>query len=256
VRLRFGSGVALALAAIGLPARAVEPADYVLLPGVVYGERAIDTKLGTISGPGPRDSAGSVAFEYSPTGWWTTELYDEYARANGMGTQFDGIEWENRFQLTEPGEYALDWGSVFEVEKPHQPGSGWNLTLGPLIQGAFADRFQWNFNPLLSRNLGGSAGATTHLVGSDLGTTNIAYQMQVKYRYREAFELGAQGFGDLGPWYHWSPLQQQTHRFGPAVFGRIPLGGRRSLYYNAGYLFGLVSGAPSDQLRAQIELEF
>jgi len=80
--------------------------------------------------------------------------------------------------------------------------------------------------------------------------------MQVKYRYRQAFEFGAQGFGDLGPWGHWSPLQQQTHRFGPAVFGRVPLGGRLVLNYNAAWLFGLVSGAPSDTVRAQVEIEF
>jgi hypothetical protein len=268
VRLPPGLGVALALvlAAVTTRTRAVEPADYVLTPGVVYGERAIDTKIGTASGPGPRDSAGSVAFEYSPTSWWVTELYAEYARAGGTGTQFDGIEWENRFQLSEPGEYAVDWGGVVEVEKPHQAGSGWNLTLGPLIQGALADRIQWNINPLLSRNLGGPSGAATQtninsLLPSNLGrpngaATQMGYQMQVKYRYREAFEFGAQGFGDLGPFYHWSPLQQQTHRFGPAVFGRIPIEGRRVLYYNAGYLFGLVSHAPSDTVRAQVELEF
>ena len=245
MRLRAAVAAAVVLA-LEPAARAAEPSDYVELPGVVYGERAIDLKAGSFSGPGPRDSAGSIAFEYSPTSYWVTELYSAFARCCGMGTRFDAIEWENRFQLTEPGEYAIDWGSLIEIEKPHAAGSGWNLTLGPLMQGEIADRFQWNFNPLLSRNLGGPTGATT----------DVAYQMQVKYRYRQSFEFGAQGLGDLGPWYHWSGLQQQTHRLGPAVFGRVPLGGRRVLYYNAGWLFGLVRGAPSDTVRAQFELEF
>lgn len=245
MRARSNIGVTLALA-LAHGARAAEPSDYVLMPGVVYGERAIDVKAGSFSGPGDRNSAGSVALEYSPTNYWVTELYDAYARSGGMGTKFDAIEWENRFALTAPGEYAIDWGSVIEVEKPHQAGSGWNLTLGPLMQGELADRFQWNFNPLLSRNLGGPTGAST-LMG---------YQAQAKYRYRQSLEFGAQAFGDLGPWYHWTPLEQQTHRIGPAVFGRIPLGGRRVLNYNAAYLFGLVTGAPSDTVRAQVELEF
>jgi hypothetical protein len=245
VRLRPSIGVTVALA-LARTAHAAEPSDYVLLPGVVYGERAIDTKMGSFSGPGPRDSAGSVALEYSPTSYWVTELYDAYARSGAAGTKFDAIEWENRFQLTDPGQYAVDWGSVIEVEKPHAAGSGWNVTLGPLMQGEIADRFQWNFNPLLSRNLAGPAGAATLL----------AYQAQLKYRYRQSFEFGAQGFGDLGPWYHWSGLEQQTHRLGPAIFGKVPLGGRRVLLYNAGWLFGLVPGAPSDTVRAQIELEF
>ena len=245
MRLRLALGAAACLA-LGSSARAAEPSDYVLMPGVVYGERAIDMKFGSFSGPGPRDSAGSVAGEYSPTNWWVTELYADFASDSLAASRFDGIEWENRFQLTEPGEYAIDWGSVIELEKPHAAGSGWNLTLGPLLQGQLADRIQWNFNPLLSRNLGGPAGAAT----------DVAYQLQLKYRLRQTFEYGLQGFGDLGPWYHWSPLQQQTHRLGPAVFGRIALGGRRSLYYNAGWLFGLVPGAPSDTVRAQLEYEF
>jgi hypothetical protein len=245
VRLRAVVGVAFILAQVQA-ARAAEPSDYVLLPGVVYGERALDLKAGSFSGPGPRESAGSVAFEYSPTSYWVTELYSAFARSGEGSIHFDAIEWENRFQLTEPGEYAIDWGSVIEVEKPHQAGSGWNLTLGPLMQGEIAERFQWNFNPLLARNLGGPTAAATLL----------GYQMQLKYRYQQSFEFGAQGFGDLGPWYHWTPLEQQTHRLGPAVFGKIPMGGRRVLYYNAGWLFGLVRGAPSDTVRAQIEFEF
>jgi hypothetical protein len=245
VRLRPTIGVAVALA-LARGAGAAEPSDYVLMPNVEYGERAIDLKAGSLSGPGPRNSAGSIAFEYAPTTYWVTELYDAFARSGGTGTKFDAIEWENRFQLTEPGEYSILWGSVIEVEKPHEAGSGWNLTLGPLMQGDFTDRLQWNFNPLLSRNLAGPTGALTQL----------GYQAQVKYRYRQSFEFGAQGLGDLGPVAHWSALEQQTHRVGPAIFGKVALGGRRFVLYNAGYLFGLVPGAPSDTVRAQVELEF
>ncbi len=238
-------------------ARAAEPNDYILVPTVVYGERAVEIKAGSFSGPGPRDSATALSFEYSPTAWWVTEVYVTYARSGGTGTRFDGFESENRFQLTEPGEYAIDWGGVVEVEKPHAAGSGWNLRVGPLMQGEFANRFQWNFNPLLSRNLGGPAQPITPLLdGPTRAATQLGYQVQVQYRYRESLGFGVQGFGDLGPWAHWTPLEQQTHRFGPAVIGRIGLGGRRSLYYNAAWLFGLVPGAPSDTVRAQIEFEF
>jgi len=90
VRARSNIGVTLALAVVH-GARAAEPSDYVLMPGVVYGERAIDVKAGSFSGPGDRNSAGSVALEYSPTNYWVTELYDAYARSGGMGTKFDAI---------------------------------------------------------------------------------------------------------------------------------------------------------------------
>ncbi len=230
----------------GVTAASADPADYVLTPLVVAGERELDMTFGSADGPGARTSAGSVALAYSPTGFWASEVYAHFARSPSAGTGFDGVEWENRFQLTEPGRYAVDWGWVASLEKPHLSGEGWYATVGPLLQGSVWQLLQWNFNPLLTRNWNAPAA----------GSTDLSYQLQLKYRYRPSFEFGLQGFGDLGPWYHWSSLDAQSHRMGPAVFGRWPLGGRQVLLYNAGWLLGLDPGAPHSTLRAQIEFEF
>ena len=97
---------------------------------------------------------------------------------------------------------------------------------------------------------------TRYSISATPATTDLVYQLQLKYRYQASFEFGIQGFGTLGPWYHWSALDAQSHRLGPAIFGRWALGGRQALYYNAAWLFGLTSGAASNTLRAQIEFEF
>jgi len=249
VKLRQGSCLACAAVLVVLtasnPARA-EPNDYVLLPAVVQGERALELKLGSADGPGPRDSAGSVSLEYAPTDWWATEFYVQFHHSGPDRTGYDAVEWENRFQLTEPGQYAADWGMVLEIEKPRDPNEGWHVNAGPLIQGSFDSRWQWNFNPMIAQTWSGASPATT----------DLAYQAQLKYRYQPAFEVGVQGFGDLGPWYHWSAMDAQSHNLGPAVFGRWPMGGRQVLYYNMGWLFGLTSATPHNTLRAQIEFEF
>jgi hypothetical protein len=216
------------------------------MPRVVQGERAVELKMGTADGPGPRNSAGSVSFEYAPTGFWATEIYAAFVRSGSNSTHYDAVEWENRFQLTEPCEYAIDWGLAAEIEKPQDSSEGWHTTIGPLLQGTLADRFQWNFNPLLSRYWRGAAPAMTEL----------QYQVQFKYRYRRSFEFGLQGFGDLGPWYHWSNGNSQTHNLGPAVFASWPLVGRQSIYVNAAWLFGMTSATPSNTLRAHLEFEF
>ena len=80
--------------------------------------------------------------------------------------------------------------------------------------------------------------------------------MQARYRWRPELEVGLQGFGEFGPWDHWKPTTEQSHRWGPAVFGAVKVSQRTSLKWNAAMLFGLTNGSPRNQLRLQAEYEF
>lgn len=235
-----------ALCAFAHGARA-EPNDYVLVPNVVYGERELELLLGSAAGPpGPRDSVASLALGLSPAAFWATELYANYDREGGAGARFDGVEWENRFQLTEPGEYVVDWGAAVELHKYRLAREGWDASFVGMMQGEATGRIEWNFNPVIDVTWSGVQPSATQL----------QYQLQVKYRYQPVFEFGAQGFGNFGPWYHWLPLDRQSHELGPAIFGKTSLGPRQVLVYNAGWLLGLDPKAPHSTLRAQLELEF
>jgi hypothetical protein len=87
------------------------PDDYVHTPAVEYGERELELRLGTATKSGEaRQSAAALAFGYGATPWWFTEVYAKFERGGGEGTRFDAFEWENRFQLTEPGQYFADLG--------------------------------------------------------------------------------------------------------------------------------------------------
>jgi hypothetical protein len=86
--------------------------------------------------------------------------------------------------------------------------------------------------------------------------TELGYQWQIKYRRRPELELGAQGFGEVGDWKHWAPSDQQNHRWGPAAFGKLRLGGHQAIRYNAALLFGLTNGSTDRNLRLQVEYEF
>ena len=67
-------------------------------------------------------------------------------------------------------------------------------------------------------------------------------------------------FGDLGKIDSIAPSSQQGHRFGPAVFGKIPLDGRQYLKYNAAYLMGKTridgDSYVGNTFRMQLEYEF
>jgi hypothetical protein len=223
-----------------------EPADYVYQPMVEYGEREIDFKLGTAGkGDAPRESAASIGFGYGAREWWFTEFYLKYKRANGEAARFDAVEWENKFQLTETGKYPVDLGFLLEIEHPQDRTEGWEVKWGPLFQTEFG-KLQLNLNLLLQRNYRSQG----------LAETEFKYQWQAKYRWKRELEFGVQGFGETGEWNHWLPREEQNHRIGPAVFGKIPLGGRQAIQYNAAWLLGASNAAPDHTLRLQIEYEF
>lgn len=241
-----------ALAALGLvaliasPLTMAGPADYVYTPTVEYGEKEIDFKLGTIKPSGSdRESATSLGFGYGATQYWFTELYGKFKRESERGTFFDAYEWENKFQLTETGKYPVDVGFILEIERPKDRSEGYEVKFGPLFQTEF-DKTQLNFNLLFQRNY--RTEEANHM--------QLGYQVQAKYRWKPTFEFGVQGFGELGDWDHWAPRSEQSHRFGPAVFGKIALGGRNVIKYNAGLLFGVNDPQSSTTFRSQVEYEF
>jgi hypothetical protein len=231
--------------AIISPAAAAGPADYLFLPSITYGEREIDFKSGTWKQSGTGLSAASVGFGFGVTQNWFTEIYRKYEQPQGEGTRFDAWEWENKFTLTEPGQYAIDTGFIVELERPQDRAEGYEVRFGPLFQTEFG-KVQLNGNILFQRNYRADTPQDMQL----------GYQWQIKYRWQQKLEFGLQGFGELGKWNDWSPFDQQSHRLGPAIFGKIPLGGRTALRYNAAYLAGVSQDAPRNNLRMQVEYEF
>lgn len=223
-----------------------EPADYVYTPLVTAGEKEIDFKMGTSSTRNqPTESAASLGLGYGVNSWWFTEFYAKYKRELNQDTRFDAWEWENKFQLTEQGQYPVDVGFLVEIERPIDTTEGWELKWGPLFQ-AEKGKWQFNANFLFQRYF--SAAVPTNY--------QFLYQWQVKYRWTERLEYGMQGFGELGDADNWTPPDQQTHRMGPAVFGRLPLGQGHALRYNAAWLIGSAPAAPDNTLRLQVEYEF
>lgn len=236
--------VALALACRTVRA---DPNDYILTPTVTQGERELDFKFG-VGSRGPRIDvarAAGLGFGYGVTGTWFTEATVQYVRENNTGTRWDGIEWENVLQVSEPGEWPVDVGVAAEVEKMHDPAEGWNVRLGPLLQKDFG-KVQANLNLLLRHRYAGEAQQRMR----------VDYQFQLKYLYSEPFEFGLQGFSELRPWDGWASSNRQYLRVGPMASGALPLGNARGLVYNAGLLFGAAGKSYDRTLRLQIEYEF
>ena len=140
----------------------------------------------------------------------------------------------------------MDLGFVveFEVPKEHKL-EGYELKFGPMFQ-TDTGPIRWNANVLFER----------HYRGEESSQMEMGYQLQSRYDLSSSFGIGAQAFGDLGKWNHWAPRDEREHVVGPAIFGRVKLGGRDQIKYNAAYLFKASDAAPSNRFRVQVEYEF
>jgi hypothetical protein len=227
---------------------AVDASDYLLLPTVVQGERELDWRTGIASAGATTNARADYALGvgYGVTAHWFTELAFHYGERQGSTLKFRDVAWENILQLAEPGEWPLDVGFSFEVERSQRSQDQLDVTGGILLQKEFG-LVQANLNVLLN-----------HVIeGAEPTTTRVHFQGQLKYRYSEPFEFGVQAFSYVSSYRTtWAPYSDQVHRIGPVALGKFKFGHERSLSYNAAFLFGTTDRSPDRTLRFQIEYEF
>lgn len=223
------------------------PNATVYTPTVIYGEREIDFKAGVQRNrDGSSKAAHTLGFGFTPTTWWFTEIEGEFVRAPGKSSEFEAWAWENRFALTEPGQYPIDLGLFLEIERPDDRAEGYELIFGPMLQ-AERGKFQGNFNVFFEKK---------HLRSDQPSETELEYQVQLKYRHSEQLEWGLQGFGNVGEWDHWKDASEQEFKVGPALFGKFRVGGQHAIEWNAAVLRGTTNATPTTTYRFQAEYEF
>ena len=223
-------------------------ADYVYVPTVEFGEREIDVKFGQAEPlANNRAQVTSIGYGISARENWFTEIYLKDERNSTGKTTL--AEWENRFQLTETGQYPVDFGIVTELEIPISGTAPKEVKVGGLFQTEFG-KLQLNGNVLFERAFGQSDENGVAF------STNLNTQWQAKYRWQPELEFGVQDFAGMGKWNDWSQQSTQANNIGPAVFGKIKLENRRAIKYNAAWLKGSNTNSPNHTFRTQIEYEF
>lgn len=242
---------AIAAAAVSLAFAATAQAGYkVYSPYVEMGELEIEYRPSvTVDGDDAKhgEQVHLIGVGYGVTSWWFTELYGEWEREAGPGEEaaFEAFEWENRFQLTNPGENWVDFGILAEYERTDSGSAPDKIEIA-LLFAKNLGKFDLTYNLVFEREVGGGASEDV-----DLG-----HALQLKYRLDRTFEPGIEIFGEFGPIDNIAGFNEEAHYAGPIVEGEAPLGeGGLKLKYNAGYLFGLSDEAADGVIKAIIELE-
>ena len=229
--LRIGSAL-LACALLPFPASAATNGVY--HPYVNQAEREIE--YGIVW----RDVGGrDISLQRASVGYaWSDDLATElYLLSEGPAhdaARARAYELEVRWQLTEQGEYASDWGLIFEAEVGADADRH-EIATGVLWEKQFGRRWVAAANALLEYELG-------HGVENEFET---AFRGQLRYLQGPAFEPAIELY-----------LDDQDYAMGPAVLGMARFAAGRKFRWEAGLLFGLDRETPDATLRAGIEVEF
>lgn len=208
------------------------------------GAKTVDFRYWTFK---PRGSAmvrwPEVGLGWNVNGRWYTEVLESYVGSSQFATKLEAVEWQNDVLLTQ-GQYPFDLAIHTLLVRPQHPASGSSVEIGPVFQTDIG-RTQLNFNLIFSRGFGAES----------TGSTELAYQWQVRYRWTSWLHVGAQGLGELGPWDDWQSHEAQSHRAGPALFGSIPLGSA-TLKWQAAYLIGKFFAQRGDMFTMRAKVDF
>lgn len=232
------------------PARAADPGYYVVTPYDNAGLRVVDLRYWSVKRKGrPETIWPEIGFSYGVNSRWTTGLLYSTIGPSNWDIVPSSLVWQNDVLLTQ-GEWPIDLALHTKViREAGQGGRVWALEYGPVLQTDLG-RTQLNANIFFERSFEPEEGRPIQM----------KYQWQLRHRWHPLMNFGLQGFGELGRWSHWSENGRQSHRAGPAFFGRVDLGqgsgDKQALLYQVAYLLGTVYSQRAGMFTVRLQYQF
>lgn len=175
----------------------------------------------------------SLGFGRSLSDRWSLEIYAIGTKTGSESLSVNAFELEAKWQLTEQGEYAFDWGMLFEVE--HE-----------------SDDKIWEASAALisSRDFGRWTGRANLGVVYEWGSgidneIETELRVQARYRLKESFEPAIELHAGQG-----------SKAMGPTLTGLLRLSPGRKLRWDAGVFFGLDNDSADQTIKLNLEYEF
>ena len=181
------------------------------------------------------------AVGYAFTDYWYTELISEAEREgiSGANQEWTALEWENRFQLTQAGEYFVDVGAYAAYEISLEDNHADKTEIG-LLLAKETGQFTHYANLFLEKEIGED---TSH-------ATEASFAWSTRYRYKQWLEPGFEVHSEFGELKHQHGIDEQEHLIGPALYGKIG-----HIKYDMAYLFGATDASPDGQFKWVLEYE-
>ena len=166
---------------------------------------------------------------------WMTAIYGDFRKRPNQTFAYQGLKWENIYQLWQQGEHDLDIGLYLEYIKPKRSLKKTDIIEIKLLfekeQGHTVHTLNLVFKQALGSNINKN--------------TLFAYAWRSQWRWKKELEPAIEIYGVLGEIGNTLPIATQTHQIGPVLLGQLDLG----INYEIGYLFGLTSATDQGMLK-------
>jgi hypothetical protein len=175
----------------------------------------------------------SLGFGRSLSDRWALEIYAIGTKTGSESLSVNAFEVEAKWQLTEQGEYAFDWGMLFEVER-ESDDKIWEASAALISSRDFG---RWTG----TANLG-----VVYEWGSGIDNEiETVLRVQARYRLKESFEPAIELHAGQG-----------SKAMGPALAGLLRLSPGRKFRWDAGVFFGLDNDSADQTIKLNLEYEF
>lgn len=235
------AAIVIAVCAIAAPAHALDVDSPYVEKGIMEVEMKNRVDFDSRSSE-DRFRQHEVGVGYGVTNWWGIEIGGEWERNPGSGYQFTATEIENVFQLTDPGEYWLDAGLEAKYEISHESGGADKVELFALLAKQ-TNQFTHVANIGIEQEVAES---------SRNRNPELAAKWMTRYNWKPMINPGIEYYGEYGEMSDPSDYDDQKHRLGPVLYGKLGHGFK----YELGWLFGLSKATEDHAVKFNIEYEF
>ncbi len=188
------------------------------------------------------------AVGYGVTDRWATEIYGNLSNnpAERERLEFESIEWENRVQLFDQGQYWLDAGVYFSYEFAHEDQDPDEIEAKLLLEKQLGD-FVHTANLILQKEVGGD---TPDDAEKEKHRWEGGVAWSSRYRFKQYLEPGVEVHYNAIELSKNQSFNEQELQIGPTVYGKIG-----PVKYDIGYLFGVTDAAADGELKWIVEYE-
>jgi hypothetical protein len=181
-----------------------------------------------------------ISVGYGANNWWWPELYGLFGKQADESVKMTGVQLENRFQFTEPGEYWVDPGLLLAYTHATHKDNPDTLEVKLLLEKQ-TGRFLHRANVGIEQSVGPHA----------QGGPDRVILWNSRYLYDPHFAPGFEIQSDFGKPDESYGFNRQEHYIGPSAYGEI----LPHLKYEAAYLFGVSNAASKGAARFLLEYE-
>jgi hypothetical protein len=235
--------VASSALATGASAQTFDVKDTEIKQGLEFGT-SNTFQSGLPSAGGANRSAHDKSLDYGINERWRLSAVAKFERPEDAGMRFSALGAESLMvfkPLDDKKDVDIGYGWFVGVQASTHNEAQNNVQFGPIMS-LKADKISLNANPFFEKTFG----------RNKVDGIAFTYGWNAKYELTKNISVGIEGFGVVENIGGGTPLSEQEHRIGPAIFTEVAVTKDYSISPDLAVLFGMTKGTPDVAIKFNV----